>query len=357
MTQAPAIASSKELGSLGVLHLKRLWSAAIASRHGAAIERKGEDALDKLVLDALGLGLHQTFRYVCTHAPTFAEFEEWIVGTAGAPDRLQVDRLNADIEGKPQPEAVRRWLRAIEDYEPVLSRDDLCFWEENGYIVLRHAVAEDARAAAENTIWEYVGARPDSPDSWYAVTGSGIHGIMVELIRHPALEVNRRSVRIHKAFAQLWGTANLWATADRCGFHPPQRDGHPFPGPDLHWDVDFSRPLTFGTQAILYLTDTPPEQGALTLVPGFHHRLPDWLATLAPGADPQKQDLHALGSIAVGAQAGDMVIWHQALPHGSRANVGVCPRIVQYINMLPGCSYAPMQHADPSIAAMNEGSV
>ncbi|MGB0722782.1 MAG: phytanoyl-CoA dioxygenase family protein, partial [Gammaproteobacteria bacterium] len=89
------------------------------------------------------------------------------------------------------------------------------------------------------------------------------------------------------------------------------------------------------TQGILYLTDTPDEQGATTLVPGFQHRLKRWLETLPPGADPQQQDLHALGSKPIGAGAGDMVIWHQWLPHGSRPNRGTRPRIVQYINYAP----------------------
>jgi hypothetical protein len=330
---APPLASATETGSLGVFHLKRLWSASLAQRGGTSVERRGEGALDALVIHALGLGLHQVFEHLHANAPTFAEFEDWIVAVAGRPDPLRVARLNADIEGRPLPDAVRQWLNAIEDSEPVLSSEDVRFWEENGYVVLRAAVPEHARAAAEAAIWEQVGADPGSPECWYA--RSGRHGIMVELIQHPALEANRRAERIHKAFAQLWGTANLWATADRCGFHPPQREGHPFPGPDLHWDLDFSAPLVFGTQGILYLTDTPPEQGALTLVPGFQRRLPDWLAALPPGADPQQQDLHALGSIAVGAGAGDMVIWRDALPHGSRPNQGTRPRIVQYINMFP----------------------
>ena len=330
------IASSMETGSLGIRHLKRIWSAAIASRQGARIERRDEEVLDHLVVHALGLGLHQMYEHLFHHAPTFEQFEEWIVATAGRPDRLQVDRINAEIGGEPQPRAVREWLAAVEESEPALTGDELSFWEENGYVVLKAAVPEAARAAAERTIWERVGADPDAPDSWYRVADPGIHGIMVELIQHPVLQVNRRAARIHKAFAQLWRTADLWVTADRCGFHPPQRAGNPFPGPDLHWDLDFSRPPGFGTQGILYLTDTPAEQGALTLVPGFHHRLADWLATLPPGADPQKQDLHALGSIAVGAHAGDMVIWHHALPHGSRPNLGARPRIVQYINMFRG---------------------
>ncbi len=269
---APPVAPSNEAGALGILHLKRLWSAALAQRSGRLVERKGEGALDALVIYALGFSLHQVFDYLHAGAPTFAAFEDWIVALAGRPDPLRIARLNAAIEGRPPPEAVRQWLDAIEASAPVLSPADLRSWEENGYVVLKDAVPEAARAAAEAAVWKQVGADAGAPESWYS--HGGRHGIMVELIQHPALEANRRAARIHKAFAQLWGTADLWATADRCGFHPPQREGHPFPGPDLHWDLDFSAPLAFGTQGILYLTDTPPEQGALTLVPGFHRSLP-----------------------------------------------------------------------------------
>ena len=71
----------------------------------------------------------------------------------------------------------------------------------------------------------------------------------------------------HQAFTQIWGTVDVWFTKDRCGFHPPQRHDCPVPDPDLHWDVDFVivKPYVIETQGILYLTETPPEQGALTL--------------------------------------------------------------------------------------------
>ena len=333
MTNHVPFPPSTEVGSLGICHLKRLWSSAIAARSGGSIEREDETQLDRLVMNALGLGVHETIQHVCHNAPTFSEFEDWVAAIAGSSENSDVARLNARITGTPYPDETCRWLDSVEGSEPVLSPDDLSFWEKNGYVVLRDAVDSEARTTAEQVIWQHVGADPDVTESWYQNSAAGI---MIELIRHPAFERNRRAVRIHKAFAQLWGTADLWVSADRCGFHVPQREDRPFPGPDLHWDIDFALPLEFGTQGILYLTETPPEQGALTLVPGFHHRLSDWLRSLEPGVDPQQQDLHALGSVPVGGYAGDMVIWHQALPHGSRPNLGTRPRIVQYINMIPG---------------------
>lgn len=337
------IPSSTETGSLGVPHLKRMWASAMAAKTGVASDRTREEKLDRQVLNALGLGVHQTMQQLFQSSSTFEEFEAWVVATAGSPDRFCVERLQAAVTGKAPPESVREWLNAIDASDPVLTDEDLSFWEENGYVVLKNAVSRNDRQAAEKVIWDYVEANPEAPDSWYQRGGERhrrghVHGIMVELIQHPALEINRRSQRIHKAFAQIWGTADLWVSADRCGFHPPQREGYPFPGPDLHWDIDFSQPFNLGTQGILYLTDTPPEQGALTVVPGFHRRISDWVTTLDPGVDPQKEDLHALGSMPIGGQAGDLVIWHRLLPHGSRPNLGNRPRIVQYIEMIPSTS-------------------
>ena len=175
----------------------------------------------------------------------------------------------------------------------MLSADDLAFWDEHGYVVLHDAVPAATLAAAAQALWDHLGARADDPESWYRRRD---HGIMVQYFQHPAFEAIRRSARIHKAFAQLWGHADLWATTDRVGFNVPERPGFMFPGPDLHWDCSVKTPIPFGTQGILYLTDTPPEQGAFTLVPGFQRWGEDWLKGLPPGADPRRQDLHALGS-------------------------------------------------------------
>lgn len=332
MPTSTLLAESSETGSLGVFQLKRLWSRTLAARSGRAVNDVAEQHLEQLVTDALGLGLEQTHQYLFRNAPSFEEFERWIVETTGGVDPVQVARINAAVTGTNAPEAVLARLAEIDAMEPVLTAADLAHWEEHGYVIVSNAVPDETRAAVERVIWNHLGANPDDPDSWYVPND---HGIMVQLFQHPSFTASRHSPRIHKAFAQLWGTSDLWVSADRVGFNVPERPGWMFRGPDMHWDVSLARPIPFGTQGILYLTDTPPEQGAFTCVPGFQHRLDAWLDGLPAGADPRMEDLHALGSRPIAGRAGDLIIWDHKLPHGSRPNRGVRPRMVQYLNMYP----------------------
>jgi len=331
-TETP-LAAATETGALGVYQVKRLWSRAAAERDGRQQHRDlAEWHLEHLVLDALGLGLEQTKQYLLQGAPSFEEFERWIVATTGGVEPEQVARINAAVTGAATPPATKRWLAEIDAMEPVLTAEDLAHWDEHGYVIVHDAVPEETRAAAERAIWNHLGARPDEPDSWYVPND---HGIMVQFFQHPAFTANRRSPRMHKAFAQLWGTADLWVSTDRVGFNVPERPGWMFRGPHMHWDVSLAQPIPFGTQGILYLTDTPPEQGAFTCVPGFQRRIDAWLESLPADADPRREDLHALGSKPIAGRAGDLIIWDHKLPHGSRPNRGTRPRIVQYLNMYP----------------------
>ena len=326
------LAEPNEAGVLGGYQLKRLWSRVMRQRQGLPAHAGTEAQVEHVVLDALGVGLEQTIQYLFRTSPTFAEFEQWIVETTGGVSTAQIARINAMVTGTEYPPEIACWLAAVAADAPVLSAADLAFWDEHGYVIVPDAVPEASRAAATRAILDHVGAKLDDPESWYKPND---HGIMVQFFQHPAFTVNRQSRRIHKAFAQLWKTADLWVSTDRAGFNVPERPGWTFRGPDLHWDVSLARPIPFGTQGILYLTDTEPEQGAFTLVPGFHHRLDAWLDRLPAGTDPRRQDLHALGSKPIAGRAGDLIIWHHALPHGSRPNRATRPRIVQYINLRP----------------------
>lgn len=328
------LVDTAETGALGVQYLKTFWAQALASRRGVAVvptEQKWR--LDNLLLNGLGLPLEETLQYLLREAPGFAEFEQWILRKHdGRLDPLQVARLNSLFSGQPYPAALRQSLRELEQAEDVLSAADLAFWDEHGYVIVRGAVSREQAQATEDAVWQALGMSPQAPATWYQKAIG--KGIMMDFYHHPTLRANRESKRIHKAFAQLWQTADLWKTTDRTSFNPPETPALPFQGPHLHWDMSLVPPFRFGTQGLLYLCDTPAEQGAFCCVPGFHRTLEPWLASLPPGTDPRRVNLDAQ-AVPIAAEAGDFVIWHHMLPHGSSPNRGRYPRIVQYLNMYP----------------------
>lgn len=321
---------------LGIPHLRDLWSRTLAKRSSAsAPTAETSDATDsvesrfdrdKLVIHGLGLSLREALTFLYERAPTFEAFETWIIATnGGSVDPHVVARINAALSGAP--------VEPSDDGVPALTRDELAFFEEHGYVVLRDAVSAGAARAAEDAIWAHLQMDRDDPQTWYR--GSHGHSIWVPLIHHPALDANRASPRIAAAFAQLWKRRDLWPTVDQTGFNPPERPDWQFPGPNLHWDVSLVPPVPFGLQGILYLVDTAADQGAFTCVPGFHRRIESWLRELPPDADPRREDLDVFVPVSVAARAGDLIIWHQALPHGASPNRAKRPRIVQYITLNP----------------------
>lgn len=304
---------------LGVTGLERLWS-----RHLAREPDAGTWVQDNTLLAGLGLGLRETIDYLLQSKPSLDEFESWILEkNGGAIDARRIERLNVALSdagaiGRPaDPEAER-----------VLSPDDLAFWDEHGYVVLHDAVSAEQCAAAVQAICDFVQADLRQPDTWYR--GAQGHSIWIPLLHHAALDASRASPRIHRAFAQLWNREDIWINVDQAGMNPPERPGWRFPGPHLHWDVSLAQPIPFGVQGILYLADTAANQGAFTCVPGFHQKIDAWLDSLPAGDDPRTHDFTSQ-AVAIAGRAGDLVIWHHALPHGSSPNRAALPRFVQYM--------------------------
>lgn len=329
-------ADRNETGKIGVIYLKYFWSKAMLERVGQASGKtQAEWNTDKILLSGLGLALEETIQHLYINSPTFEEFENWILEINGGEiDSIQIERLNAALCGENNTGNVKEWLESIENQDSVLSDEDLDFWKENGYVIVRRAISEDDARETEKAVWEYLEMNPKDSDSWYDRTK--MQGIMIQAFYNQAFQTNRKSKRVHKVFSQIWKTADLWTSIDRVGFNPPEKTGiYEFPGPNLHWDLNFENPQEFGVQGVLYLTDVSAKQGAFTCVPGFHRKLKNWLEKLPPEADPNAQNLESLGAKPIVANAGDLIIWHQALPHGSSPNRAEYPRIVQYISMFP----------------------
>jgi hypothetical protein len=304
-----------------VAGLKRYWSH---SRGKPGPQDADDLRADQVLLAGLRLGIRETLDFLMTRSPSFEQFEAWVLArNGGRLDPARVERLNAALEGTGS--------FALESIlaDPVLSPEDLAFWDEHGYILVPGAVSPAACHAAIEAIFAYAGMSRDEPGSWYKGE------IWIPLAHHPALWENRHSPRIHTAFAQIWGRSDLWINVDVCGVNPPLRPGYSFRGSPLHWDMTLAPPLQFGTQGILYLTDTADGQGAFSCVPGFHRRLESWLKGLPAGADAREAALQELRAVPIAGKAGDLIIWHHALPHAATPNVGSFPRVVQYLNLFP----------------------
>ncbi len=326
LPQLPLMADRAEKGALGIVHLKRMWSKSMISRLGrAGIKPLARDLVaDTVLLAGLRIGLRETLGHIMTAVPSFAEFEAWVLAkNGGSIEPGRVERLNGALNGSGTFS-----LESIQT-EPVLSAADLAFWDEHGYVVLKQAVSGEQSRAAVQAIFSFARMELARPDTWYT------DNLWIQLAHHPSLWANRNSGRIHTAFAQLWRRQDLWMNVDVCGVNPPERPGHLFRGSPLHWDMTLSPPVRFGTQAILYLTDTTADQGAFSCVPGFHRRIEKWLQQLPPGADPRAHALSELRPIPIAGEAGDLIIWHHALPHGATPNRAQWPRVVQYLNMFP----------------------
>ncbi|PCK32155.1 phytanoyl-CoA dioxygenase family protein [Pseudoalteromonas piscicida] len=317
--------------------LKKIWTEANrACTSGNKLQVEPVDfKLYKTIFDTLGLSQLQAYQLQFQYAHDYDSFIDAIV-TIAQPSSDKIALLRHLTDHFPCPESYQEKVNRVRNMPDVLTAEDLQCWRDNGYVIVRNAVSETGCTNAINAIQDYLEIALAEPHTWYNVSPEKINNSMVHLVQHSALEANRNSLRIHKAFSQLWYSERLMVSADQCGFNPPETETFSFQGPDLHWDLDFSKQLSFGTQGILYLLDTEADQGATTIVPGFHAKLDSWLTT-APW-DPHAPDpnyLHQLGSKPIAGKAGDLLIWHHFLPHGGSPNRAGLPRIVQYINMNP----------------------
>lgn len=325
------IVSSSEKGGLDVLHLKRFWQKNRLIKQGLFLNDINQEEwnVDMMLLSALGLGLEQVMKQLYNSDLDFESFEHWILEVNnGALNQEKIEKFNELIEKG------SREIKSNDQGDKVLSDADIDFWNENGYVIIRNTIPKEDCESTINTICEFINIDRYDHKTWYN-SHPARQGIMVQLFQHPALEKNRTSVKIRRAYEQLWGRKDIWVNADRVGFNPPQTSFWEFPGPRIHWDVSIKQPIPFGLQGILYLSDTKSDQGAFSLIPGFHNTIAKWLETLPPNTNPREVNFYDLGVKPIEANAGDFIIWHHALPHGSSVNTSDQPRYVQYINYEP----------------------
>jgi hypothetical protein len=261
-----------------------------------------------------GISIETALQFLYRERPSRQAFEAWL--------------MNTGRQQRAAPDAAA----CIED--GALSPAQRAFWDRHGYLVLPGVVPRAQCEAACEAIWDFLGASADDPGSWHR-EHPGKRGMMLDFYDHPALAANRAAPLVRRACEQLYGSTAIYPSIDKVSFNPPEDGGSRFQGSPLHWDASLSLPMPFRLQGLLYLGDCGPHDGAFHCVPGFHRRLPEWLAQVPAGVHPRDWALRDLEPVPVPGQAGDFILWHQALPHCATPNRGKVPRLVQYLTYLP----------------------
>lgn len=222
-------------------------------------------------------------------------------------------------------------------HEPLpFSKHDIEEFNQNGVIVLKNAVDIELAIEAQNAIYTFLQATDDDPDSWYK-NHEYKKGLMLVYTKHPAFIEIRKSARIKKAFEQLYGSDNIYASIDKVSFNPPITPAYKFMGSGLHWDVSLTLPIPYKLQGLIYLNDVAENSGAFNCVPGFHQHITEWINTVPANENIRNYALQVLTNQLkpITGNTGDMVIWNQALPHCATPNKGQKPRLVKYLTYIP----------------------
>lgn len=314
----------KTNSKIGIYFLEEIWNYYFALRQNNTPEQQVEWKYINGVFNVLGIGLEPTIQYLMSSCTSFQEFEEWIEKNGRVSKEIIKDFNSQVLKGQTEEFTIQ---------DPVFGDGDLDKWQRDGYVILKDAISKEDCLETVEFICENIGVDLSNRATWYDAHPLK-QGIMIQLFNSTILNKNRLSKRIRIAFEQLWGKQNLIVSTDRVSFNPPETDEYHFPGPNLHWDVSLKKPIPFGVQGLLYLTDTTEDQGAFTVIPGFHQIIDTWLDQI----DTNPREINLLDSFEekpISGQAGDLIIWNQCLPHGSRPNHSKNPRIVQYITHQP----------------------
>ena len=224
----------------------------------------------------------------------------------------------------------------------VLSVNDWKFWIENGYIVIKNAVAKEQAKKTASFLWEFEEKDSEDPSTWYSppraemkmkeLAGTG----MVELYNHQYLWENRQERKIYESFVDIWGTEKLWVTIDRANLNFPIRKNFEYKS-FIHWDYDpDTKPQN--VQGVLALEDqTDLSMGGFQCIPWLYKNYNLWKKSQSKNRDRFKPDVSGLKDkiVKVPLEAGDLLIFNSTLPHGIRPNYSNKVRIAQYISMMP----------------------
>lgn len=218
----------------------------------------------------------------------------------------------------------------------VFTEEEMNFWDNNGYIILKNAVPQKLLDNVVKATWDFLEMSPNDPSGWHDWPSwhkprSG----MVQMFHNQYMWNIRQLPVIHQAFSQLYGTEKLWVSLDRLNMNPPALPEDDWEGV-IHWDVDpITHPDPLRVGGVLCLTDTAENQGGFQCVPGTHKQVEDIVKTIPQGEERRTPKVPKSDIKSIAGKAGDLIIWNNWLLHSNSRNRTETPRLAQYITMTP----------------------
>uniref|UniRef100_A0A7S4IDE0 Phytanoyl-CoA dioxygenase n=1 Tax=Vannella robusta TaxID=1487602 RepID=A0A7S4IDE0_9EUKA len=232
----------------------------------------------------------------------------------------------------------------------VLSKEQLEFFNEHGYLIISNAVEEKDREDLVDAIWQFSQLKPSSPDTWESDKTTLQRNGFLEMYHHPIQWKIRTDPRIYNIFADLYQQDELWVSVDRVCLKPPSKGKFKSTG-FYHWDFDVWEPCDrLHLQGLIALEDTDVNMGGFHCAPGMHKWIQQWAESHPTAPGPRNKFKHSGIPIRVPKKylsqlerhdqpipmkAGDLIIWRGELAHGNGENLSSIPRLAMYISMFP----------------------
>lgn len=278
---------------------------------------------EQYFLNLFEIGLFEAYEFLYQHCKNDKHLEGWIITLKGE----QFYREKAGL--------FNRWshhrdMDAKDDIDLVLSKEQMAFWEENGYLHLENVIPDEDCDSVVGVICDELGIDLDEPETWYPHSDK-LQGLMLQLYQGAAIEKNRKNTDVFKIFTQLYGSGQLMANTEKVSYNPPETENFKFKGSPLHWDIDFNAGIRYHIQGLAYLNDVPGNRGAFSLVAGYHKKIEEVLKHSNP-TDAMEHIKSEEEIIYLAGKKGDLILWLEAIPHAATANKSDFPRFVQYIS-------------------------
>ena len=210
-----------------------------------------------------------------------------------------------------------------------MSPEQQAFYAEHGYLHLKGLLSPEEAADYRARIHALAERQGETDATWDSVKGDTSiqhsHDVHFRDAAFTRLLVDERITGIA---ADAIGSGNVQLHHNKMFIKPPEK-GSPFP---MHQDYPYFPHREHSMIAmILHFDDAPVERGCLCVYPGTHKLGP--LPSIGADHHLPEAIFPISGATPIPSEAGDAIVTHYLLVHGSGVNVSDQPRTTLLIQL------------------------